>query len=169
MNPSMTATSQEFSESALLQSAIEFHSGRQYGVARQLYLQILEQNPDHEVAWHNLGLVEHMTGRHAQAAEYIGKAVDLKPDYARAYANMAAVLRVTRQLETARETAERAIRLEPGFAPAHNNLGGILEDLGEMEAALAAYLEACGSIRFSPKRIPAPPKSSANSAVAKRG
>jgi protein O-GlcNAc transferase len=148
MNHSMTATPQtetspEFSESALLQSAIEFHSGKQYGVARQLYLQILEQNPGHEIAWHNLGLVEHMTGRHAQAAEYIGKAVALKPDYARAYANLAAVLRETRQLEAARETAERAIRLEPGFAPARNNLGGILEDLGETESALAAYLEAC--------------------------
>jgi protein O-GlcNAc transferase len=148
MNHSLTATPEtatpsEFSESALLQSAIEFHSGRQYGVARQLYLQILEQNPGHEVAWHNLGLVEHITGRHAQAAEYIGKAVGLKPDYAHAYANLAAVLRVTRQLETARETAELAIRLEPGFAPAHNNLGGILEDIGETEAALAAYSEAC--------------------------
>ena len=76
MNHSMTATPQtgtssEFSESALLQSAVEFHGGGQYGVARQLYLQILEQNPGHEIAWHNLGLVEHMTGRHAQAAEYI--------------------------------------------------------------------------------------------------
>ena len=148
MNHSMTATPQtgtssEFSESALLQSAVEFHGSGQYGVARQLYLQILEQNPGHEVAWHNLGLVEHMTGRHAQAAEYIGKAVALKPDYARAYANLAAVLRETRQFEAARETAERAIRLEPGFAPAYNNLGGILEDLGETDPALAAYLEAC--------------------------
>ena len=84
MNHSMTATPQtgtssEFSESALLQSAVEFHGGGQYGVARQLYLQILEQNPGHEVAWHNLGLVEHMTGRHAQAAEYIGKAVAQNP------------------------------------------------------------------------------------------
>jgi protein O-GlcNAc transferase len=131
------------SAAELLQSALEFHGGKQYGLARQLYLQVLDQNPDHEVAWHNLGLVEHMTGRHAQAAEYIGKAIGLKPDYARAYANLAAVLRETRQLEAARETAQRAVRLDPGFAPAHGNLGNILEDIGELEAAAMAYLEAC--------------------------
>ncbi len=137
------APPREPSEASLLESAIEFHNGRQYGIARQLYMQVLEQNPDQEIAWHNLGLVEHMTGRHAQAAEYIGKAIDLKPDYARAYANLTAVLRETRQFELARGIAERAIRLDPGFAPAHNNLGNVLEDLGELDAALAAYMEAC--------------------------
>jgi len=137
------APSRDLSEAALLESAIEFHSSRQYGIARQLYAQVLEQNPNHEVAWHNLGLVEHMTGRHAQAAQYIGKAIDLKPDYARAYANLIAVLRETRQFEAARETAERAIRLDPGFAPSHNNLGNVFEDMGELESALAAYAQAC--------------------------
>ena len=141
MIPSEAAAQPSAAE--LLQSALEFHGGKQYGLARQLYLQVLNQNPDHEVAWHNLGLVEHMTGRHAQAAEYIGKAIGLKPDYARAYANLAAVLRETRQLEAARETALRAVRLDPGFAPAHCNLGNILEDSGDLEGAAAAYLEAC--------------------------
>lgn len=136
-------TAQQLSEVQLMESALEFHSGQQYGIARQLYTQILAQNPGHEVAWHNLGLVEHATGRHAQAAEYIGKAIDLRPDYARAYANLTAVLRSTGQLEAARDTAQRAIRLDPGFAPAHSNLGNVLEDMGDMEHALAAYLEAC--------------------------
>jgi protein O-GlcNAc transferase len=133
----------ELSEVQLMESALEFHSGQHYGIARQLYTQILAQNPDHEVAWHNLGLVEHATGRHAQAAEYIGKAIDLKPDYARAYANLTAVLRSSRQFEAARDTAQRAIRLDPGFAPAHSNLGNVLEDMGQLEDALGAYLEAC--------------------------
>lgn len=143
MTRTEAALPSELAEAQLLESAIEFHNSRQYGIARQLYAQVLEQNPNHEIAWHNLGLVEHVTGRHAQAVEYIGKAIDLKPDYARAYANLTAILREARQFDAARETAERAVRLDPGFAPSHNNLGNVLEDIGALEAALAAYLAAC--------------------------
>jgi predicted O-linked N-acetylglucosamine transferase (SPINDLY family) len=136
-------TAPELSEAELMESALEFHSRQNYGIARQLYSQILEQNPRHEVAWHNLGLIEHATGQHKQAAEHIGKAIDLRPDYARAYANLTAVLRATRQFEAALDTAQRAICLDPSFAPAHSNCGSVPEDMGEMELALAAYLEAC--------------------------
>ena len=134
----------------------EAHGGKQYGLARQLYLQVLDRRSDHEVAWHNLGLVEHMTGRQPGGGN-IGKAIGLKPDYARAYANLAAVLRETRQLEAARETAQRAVRLDPA-SPRRMAISATSSKISANSKPLRwPILRLAGSTPFSSRRIPMPP------------
>ncbi len=86
----------EPSPAALMRSALEFHLAERYEMARDLYVKVLEQDPANAVALHHLGLIEHLGGRHAQAAEWIRKAIACKPDYARAYANLTAVFRAAR-------------------------------------------------------------------------
>ncbi len=133
----------EPSVTALTRSALEFHIAERYEIARDLYAQVLAQDPGNAVAWHHIGLIEHVSGNHAAAAECIDKAVACKPDYAQAYANLTAVLRAAWRFDAAIESAKKAIALDPSFAPAHSNLGNVLEDKGDLEAALAAYLESC--------------------------
>ena len=46
------------------------------------------------------------------------------------------------QGEVALELIRTAIRHAPGYVAAHNNLGNVLRDLGDLEAAGAAYQRA---------------------------
>jgi Tfp pilus assembly protein PilF len=50
--------------------------------AEQLYLQILQRDPNQVDALHLLGLIAGQTGRDAEAIDYIRAALQLKPDFA---------------------------------------------------------------------------------------
>jgi predicted O-linked N-acetylglucosamine transferase (SPINDLY family) len=127
----------------LLAAALVRHTCGDYPAARSLYHDTLQRQPNHPVALHHLGLIEHIDGRHDRAIDLVTRALAIAPSWSEAHSNLAAIYRATGALAAARTSAQQAIALNPGSAPAHTNLGGICEDLGETAAALAAYTRAC--------------------------
>lgn len=127
----------------LLRSALEFHAAGNFARARELYLRVIDAEPENAGAWHHLGLIAHVHADHTTAAEHVQKAIALKPDYAQAHSNLAAIFRATGDFAAAAASAETAIAIDPRFAAAYSNLGNVREDQGDAEAALAAYSEAC--------------------------
>jgi tetratricopeptide (TPR) repeat protein len=156
----------EPSITVLMRSALEFHIAERYEMARDLYTQVLAQDPPMP----SPGII---SGSSNMSAEIMrpppNASVACKPDYAQAYANLIAVFRAARQFDAAIESGEKAIALDPSFAAAHSNLGNVFEDKGDLEAALAAYLEACRLDLFLSRAIPMPPISCASSDATRRG
>ena len=124
---------------AVLAAAISHHQAGRLAKARQLYGQVLVQQPKHAVALHLLGVVRFQQGDSQSAVERIERAVALRPDYADAHSNLGNVLKEVGRLDDAVAACRKAIALKPDFADAHNNLGNALLALDRLDEASAAF------------------------------
>ena len=64
----------------ILQQAIEAHQAAQFEQAEELYLAILQGQPYHAVANHNMGLLAGQVGQFAAGLPYLHKALSVNPD-----------------------------------------------------------------------------------------
>ena len=92
--------------------------------AARIYSDIVEEQPDNAEAWHLLGTIEIMQGRHESALALIKKALGLKPRSAVYLHNRAYVMGALGKLAEAEADYREAIRLRPNYAEAYFNLSG---------------------------------------------
>ena len=64
----------------LLPRAVQLHQSGEIEQAREIYQQILRQEPNHLHALNLLGLAGWQTGRHAEAVEYLERAIAIDPN-----------------------------------------------------------------------------------------
>lgn len=88
---------------ALLQQAIAHHQAGQLQEAGAIYRRILETEPAHPVANHNLGALAVQTGRPADALPYFVAAIEADPSRAQYWVSYIDALFQDGQQETARE------------------------------------------------------------------
>jgi predicted O-linked N-acetylglucosamine transferase (SPINDLY family) len=115
--------------------------------AEQVYLQILQADPNQVDALNLLGVIAGQTGRTALAIDYLRAAVRLKPDFAAAYNNLGNAFINLGKLSDAAACFRQAVRVKPDDAMALNNLGHALRDQGELDEAVACLQE---SVRLRP-------------------
>ena len=125
-----------------LESSVSAHQAGRLTEAKQLYAEILSQEPNNIAALHNLGLVRHQEGDSQQAIELIEMALILRPDHVKAHNNLGNALKDQGKLKKAVAAYQTALKLKPDFAEAHNNLGTALKELGKLDAAVASYHES---------------------------
>jgi tetratricopeptide (TPR) repeat protein len=133
MGISMSGTSES------LAIAVEHHRAGRLREAEQIYRRILQAEPDHADALHLLGLIAYQGGQHAQAIEYIGRAVSLNSSVEGYYNSLGMAYRAVGNRSEALSCYRRAVQLKPGFAEAHNNLGNVHWDEGRLDEAVASY------------------------------
>ena len=121
-----------------LERAMMFHRQGTLADAERIYLQILEQQPNHFDAVHLLGVIAKQTRRAERAVELIRKAIGLDARVAAAHSNLAAALLDVRRPKEALASCDKAIELAPDFAMAHNNRAHALLDLKRLEEAVAS-------------------------------
>ena len=126
----------------LYADAVSHHRAERLDEAELLFRQVVEADPRHAEARHRLGVIAHLRGRWAEAAELIEAAIDLNGGSAGHYFNLALALHELDRYEEAAEACRAALRLKPGFVPALYTLGLSLKDLGRLDEAIAAYQEA---------------------------
>lgn len=107
--------------------------------AERGYRATLDANPVHVDALHLLGVLRHQQGQHAEAADLVGRAVDLRPEDAALQLNLGNALKAMGQLDRAIERFRNALTLAPTFALAHYNLGNAYAALGRHEDAAHAF------------------------------
>jgi len=129
-------------QTLILQQAITNHNAGRLPEAENLYRQVLQINPNHPTALHNLGLVAHQVGKNDLAVVLIRQSLAIEPDSAEAYCNLAVALKKLNKLEEAVDTYNKAIAVDPDFALAHNNLGIALTILKNLEEAVNSYKKA---------------------------
>lgn len=104
--------------------------------AEKIYRAILQAQPAHALANHNLGLIAHRVGRNDVAVELFTKAVAASPATSAFHVNLGQAQRALGRIDDAIESHRRAIAANPNDAFAHSNLGHLL--LAERRAAEAA-------------------------------
>jgi protein O-GlcNAc transferase len=122
--------------------ALEHHRSGRLAEAKQIYLQILAQEPNDPDALQLLGLIAHDEGRHENAVELIGRAATLNPAAADYHGNLGVALWGAGRWDEAVAAYRRAVDLGPAHALGHVNLGNALKDRGEYGQAAAAYRKA---------------------------
>ena len=97
--------------------------------AKQLYQQVLRQDPQHAEALANLGVAYEQLGRSDLAEAMFRKALDLRPDYADAHLNLGLTLAESERFRAALESIAEAVRLDPGHVAARQAMGMVLTRL----------------------------------------
>jgi tetratricopeptide (TPR) repeat protein len=121
-----------------LQEAVKLHRQGDLLQARRIYREILLAEPRHFDALHLLGVAAAASGEFAEAADLIGKAIELDPKNHVAHCNRGAALLDSGQWQAAVVSFDRAIRLNGNYAEAHYNRGKALKELKRWPEALAS-------------------------------
>lgn len=124
---------------ALFIRAVTLHRSGDLPRARDVYLELLREQPRHSDALHLLGVVAAQMGNHADAVSLIQRAIELDPANAAAFGNLGSAYYGLRQLPDALAAYDNAIGLQPGYADAHFNRGNVLKDAERFEEALVSY------------------------------
>lgn len=126
----------------LYADAVSHFRAERLDEAELLFRQVVETAPGHAEAHHRLGVIAHLRGRWAEAAELIRAAIGLGSASAGHHFNLALALHELDRFEEAAEACRAALRLKPDFGPALYTLGLSLKDLGRLDEAVAAYRAA---------------------------
>ncbi|HEY0832350.1 MAG TPA: tetratricopeptide repeat-containing glycosyltransferase family protein, partial [Azospirillum sp.] len=137
----MTGQRHERADTALA-AAIAQHRAGNLTEAERLYRAILADHSDHTQALHLLGVLAHQCGRHAAAAELIGKALARDAGVPEHHANFGLALHALGRVREAEAAYRKALALRDAYPEAHNNLGSALQDQGRPEEAQAHYRRA---------------------------
>jgi len=86
---------------------------QRYGEAKDVFRQVLAENPERPVALCNLGLALVLSGNITEGLERYDQAISLNPDYLQAMVNKAAVLIFLKKKPEAKRLLERVLELDP--------------------------------------------------------
>ena len=129
----------ETSAESLLDDALGAHARGEAEAAAGLYAAVIDREPAHATALHNLGILRAGQGRAEEALGLISRAIEAEPGTPQAHANLAALLQRLGRDAEARAAYERAIALKPVFAAALAGLADLASARGEVAEAEALY------------------------------
>ena len=125
-----------------LDAAWQHYQKGQWEQAEQLYLHVLDANPNQVDALHILAVIAGQTGRESQAIEYLRTVLRLQPGLAAAHNNLGNAFAAQGKFPDAVANFQEAVRLQPDLAVAHNNLGNALCEDGRLAEAQASLRQA---------------------------
>jgi len=131
-----------FSPAQAFETAARLQQDGRLGEAEELYQGLLELDPHHAGALHNLALLRAAQGRLGEAARLLRHAIGRHPEDAASENGLGVVLQAMGRHEEAAAHFERALALDSAFAAAHLGLGTTLLASGRAAEALAALERA---------------------------
>jgi len=130
-----------------LDAAWQHYQTGQWQQAEQLYLQVLEVDPDQIDALHLLAAITGQTGRESRAITYLQAVLRLQPGLAAAHNNLGNAFSSQGRFPEAVASFQEAVRLQPDFAVAYSNLGNAQRKQGRLAEAVASLQQA---VRLKP-------------------
>jgi len=128
--------------------AIQNQKKNNYKVAKKLYNQILEINPNLVEVYNNLGFIFKSEGQNEKAKECYEKALKIKPDFITAIQNLGVIFQKLRNYEEAKKCYEKVIDIDPNLISVQYNLGLVFQKLENYEKAKNCYEKV---ININPK------------------
>lgn len=126
----------------LFRKALQLHQHGRIREARELYLDLLKDDPQHWDSLHLLGLTYVQGGEAETGIAHIRKAIELNPGFAEAHYNLGNALLTLQQPERALSSFDHAVRLNPQDALYHLERGNALKELGRLPEAIESYQRA---------------------------
>jgi predicted TPR repeat methyltransferase len=127
---------------AALSQALAHHQAGRLQQAEQIYRAILQTQPFHPEANHNLGVLARQAGQHAAGLPYLKAALAVNPGSGKYLMSYTDALRALGRIDEVAAAYRRALELKPDFAEAHNNLGNALQLLQQLDGAAASFRRA---------------------------
>ena len=119
--------------------AVDLHRTGQIKKAKNICLEILEDEPKNFDILHLLGIISFQLKDYKKSSELISQAIKVNPNDAEVYNNMAIVSKKLNQLDIAYNNYCNAIKLKPDYAEAHNSCGVILKELKKDDDAIKSF------------------------------
>ncbi len=132
----MSGIEKSFTEARMLQATGDLEG------AAQLYLDVLEEDPEHFKANEALGQVLMAMDKPQDAQLYLQKAVEIDPEDPSGHLYLGYAYYAQQDLAKASEAFQQAVALEPDNLIARNNLGFMQYLSGDLEAAAQAFTTA---------------------------
>ena len=126
---------------AAFREAVGLERAGRAAEAEAAYARLLQRWPNHPDSWHNLAVLQRRAGRFDQALESYEQALARgisRPE--EVHLNRGVIFSdCLRRDGEALQELRAALALNPQYAPALFNLANLMTDLGERDAAIAAY------------------------------
>lgn len=122
--------------------ALQLHRSGKLAEAKNIYQQILQDDPNNPIATHFLGVICHQSGNNEMARDLIMAAIQQKPDYTDAHNNLGTVLVAMGKIDEAISSYKNAFMTNSADAKANHQIGTALQQHGQLEDALACYKRA---------------------------
>lgn len=119
--------------------AAEHQAAGRLKEAKQLYREVLRDNPTNVDALRLLGRISLQTGRIYEAERLFRRAVSNAPDFVMAQLDLGRTLKDQDRLEEAIEQFRKVIALEPNNVPAHHLMASTLSLAAQTYEAVKAY------------------------------
>lgn len=122
-----------------LREAVGAHQAGDLPRAEKIYRDIVRVDPKHADALHLLGLAAHQRNRHADAIDYISRAIQSNDSFAPYYGNLGVACQQLGNREQAVQCFQKALELDPQFADAYFNLATVHFDASNWDKARECY------------------------------
>jgi protein O-GlcNAc transferase len=139
MQEPTTEIDANLASSSLLSQALAYHQSGRLMEAEQLYLQILQQQPTHLDALHNLGTIACQFQKFDRAINYFQQVLTHAPQRLDTHTNLAHALKAIGNLPEAIKHYEIVLEASPDLADIHFNLGQLLVTQKRLDEAIAHY------------------------------
>jgi tetratricopeptide (TPR) repeat protein len=120
-----------------MRNALDLHRAGDSARAEQVYLGVLEEQPDHAEALYFLGEIEALRQNNEHAASLIRRAISIDDAKAQHHFALGCVLQASGESRGAVACYRRALAIDSSHVPAHLNLGFILQQSSETDFAAA--------------------------------
>ena len=122
-----------------LREGLQFQQQTLFDQAESVYRGVLQEQPQHALAWHLLGIVKAHQGQAREALRCFQQSLLIWPEDPVAYHNLGNAFKELGCQEEALEASERAIARRPHYTAAWLNKAEALQVLGRHVQACAAY------------------------------
>ncbi len=136
----------------LVLALVNLHRLAMYRDPVLLWQDLIQHQPDNDVACNNLGAIWQDRGDQRKAREMFEQALQINPNFAMAHNNLGSLLADQGRYDQAIEQYRVALQNEPTLALAESNWGAALAKLGKPDEAIAHYDQA---LRLDPYNVDA--------------
>jgi tetratricopeptide (TPR) repeat protein len=126
----------------LLNSGIRHHQAGRFAEAEQIYRQVLQTYPKHDMAFHLLGKIAMERKEFDNAADLFRHAIELNSSVSGYHNDLGNALCAQGRFGQGADSYRTALQIQPDFAEAHNNLSIALRELGRLDESISACRKA---------------------------
>tara|TARA_B100000787_G_scaffold81949_1_gene60398 strand:- start:34 stop:1509 length:1476 start_codon:yes stop_codon:yes gene_type:complete len=119
--------------------AVQNHKENNLQVAKKLYNEVLEIDPNHSIAFNNLALLYEKLEEYKNAIDCLKKSIEINPSDINTHNNLGVILKELGDYDQAKICFEKAIKINPNNSKTFSNLGVVLNILGQYEKALSIF------------------------------